>query len=275
MPNDATAAPAGLASGFPPERAALVVYLMAGYPDRATSLASLRAAARAGADVIELGVPYGDPLADGPVIANAGHAARLQHGGFGLREALDLAAEFIRTTPAAPPVALMTYVNPVLRLGFEETASRARSAGVAGFIIPDLPPDDPMARRWIGAAHAATLDTVFLVAPTSTTERLRAAVAASTGFIYVVSSVGITGERATVRTDLDDLVSRVRAARSEAGERTPVAVGFGVSSPEQASRVAGLADGVVVGSAIVRRQSDPTAVGEFVAELASAVRSPR
>ncbi len=274
MPADATSIRGGLAAGFPAGRAALVVYLMAGYPNRATSLASLRAAAHAGADVIELGVPYGDPLADGPVIAGAGHSARLQPGGFGLAEALDLCAEFTRTTPGAPPIAIMTYVNPILRLGFEPTARKAREAGAAGFIVPDLPPDNPMARRWIQAAHTAGLDTVFLVAPTSTPDRVSAAAGASTGFIYVVSSIGITGERAKIRDDLGDLVARVRAARDQ-GADVPVAIGFGVSSPEQAAQVAGLADGVVVGSAVVRRQTAPQAVAEFVGELAEAVRGAR
>jgi tryptophan synthase alpha chain len=255
--------------------AALVAYLMAGYPDRATSLASLRAAAAAGADVIELGVPYGDPLADGPVIADAGHASRLQPGGFGLAESVDLAAEFT-SDATAPPVALMTYFNPMLRLGLAETASRAAAAGVAGFIVPDLPPDNPMAVDWLEQAEERGLDTVFLVAPTSTAARIATVAAASSGFIYCVSSVGITGERAELRGDLAEFVERVKAARS--GDRAgdiPVAVGFGVSDMEQAALIARIADGVVVGSAIVRRQGDPAAVGEFVARLAAAVREAR
>ena len=267
----------GLRRAFPVDRAALIVYLMAGYPDRATSLAALREATAAGADVIELGVPYGDPLADGPVIANAGHASRLQPGGFGLAETLELAAEFTGAAPAdAPPVALMTYFNPMLRMGLEQTARRAVEAGVSGFIVPDLPPDSPMAGPWLEAAESRGLDTVFLAAPTSTEDRVRTVAQAASGFIYAVSSVGITGERATLRDDLEPFLDRIRDAR--AGNPTadiPVAVGFGVSTPEQAARIARIADGVVVGSAIVRRQEDPASVGAFVGELAAAVRTAR
>lgn len=257
----------GLEQAFEQGRPALVVYVMAGFPDRATSLASLRAAAEAGADLIELGVPYGDPLADGPVIAAAGHAARALPGGFGLVEALDLAAEFL-AEKAAPPVALMCYYNPILRLGLTETARRAREAGVGGFIVPDLPPDE--ADAWRDVASAEDIDTVFLVAPTSTPERIALVAGASTGFIYCVSTTGITGERAEVSDELGPLVERVKA---ETG--LPVAVGFGISTPEQAGVVARLADGVVVGSGVVKRQGDPAAVGEFVAALAEAVHSAR
>lgn len=259
---------AGLARGFAHGRPALVVYVMAGYPDRATSLACLRAAAAAGADVIELGVPYGDPMADGPVIAAAGHAARAVPGGFGLAEALSLAAEFTTGVGDLPPVAMMTYCNPVLRMGVAEAARRAREAGIAGAILPDLPPE--VAREWTDAARAEGLDTVFLVAPTSTPERLALVAAASTGFVYCVSTTGITGERADVPDDLGALVGRVREATA-----LPIAVGFGISTPEQASAVAGIADGVVVGSAVVKRQGEPGELGAFVSRLAEAVRGAR
>jgi tryptophan synthase alpha chain len=240
---------------------------MAGYPDRATSLASLRAAAAAGADVIELGVPYSDALADGPTIASAAHEAmRAAAGGFGLAEAIDLAAEFLGDPGVAdpPPVALMTYYNPMLRAGLANVADRARRAGVAGFIVPDLPPDE--AGEWLSVS--AGLDTVFLAAPTSTDERLELVGRTSRGFLYCVSTTGITGERAEVPQGLADLVARVKARTP-----LPVAVGFGISTPEQAAAVASIADGVVVGSAIVRRQDDPAEVSAFVSELAGAVRS--
>jgi tryptophan synthase alpha chain len=266
----------GLRRGFPAGRAALVVYVMAGYPDRAGSLESLRAVAASGADVIELGVPYGDPLADGPVIAGAGHAALMQPGGFGLTEALELAGEFTSTTPGAPPVAVMTYVNPMLRLSFAGVAERAAEADVAGFIIPDLPPDNPMAARWLHEARDQGLDTVFLAAPTSTPQRLRTVAEASSGFIYCVSSVGITGERARMRGDLVEFVDRVRGLRAcNADPSIPLAVGFGIATREQAAEVARIADGVVVGSAVVKRQEDPTRVADIVAGLASAVRGAR
>lgn len=256
-----------LASAFRRGRPALVTYLMAGYPDRAGSLAAVRAAARAGADLIELGVPYADPLADGPTIVEAAETARAATGGFGLVETLSVAAELSREE-GMPPIALMTYLNPMLRFGFPQLAEAADAAGVGGFIVPDMPPDSPLAARWLAVARPLGIDTVFLVAPTSTPERLRVVTDAASGFIYVVSSVGVTGERATLPEELGELVERVRAARRS---DVPVAVGFGVSTPAQAAGVARLADGVIVGSAVVRRQRDPRRLGGFVAELAEAV----
>lgn len=261
---------AGLRRGFTPGRASLVVYVMAGYPDRETSLASVRAAASAGADVIEMGVPYSDPLADGPVIAGAGRAAIAAAGGrFGLAETLELAAAFAADpgVDTVPPVALMTYFNPMLRLGLAEVARRAADAGVAGFIVPDLPPGTPMADAWLAAARPVGLDAVFLVAPTSTDDRIALAVRSSTWFVYCVSSVGITGERERLANGLPALVERIRAAAGG----TPVAVGFGIATPEQATEAGRLADGVVVGSAVVRRQADPGEVGSFVRSLRDAL----
>lgn len=252
---------------------ALITYLMAGFPDRAGSLASIRAAAASGADLVELGVPYGDPLADGPTIVEAANVARAATpGGFGLAETLTLAAE-LTADPAMPPIVLMTYLNPMLRFGLPRLATEAVRCGVSGFIVPDLPADSPFAGRWVPEAQAAGLSTVFLAAPTSPDDRLVAVASASTGFIYCVSSVGVTGERATLSEELPALLERVRAARGSAA--TPIAVGFGISTPEQAARVAAIADGVVVGSAIVKRQGDPERVRTFVAELASAVHAVR
>ncbi len=228
---------------------------------------SLRAAAAAGADIIELGVPYGDALADGPVIVRAAHTAmNSNEGGFGLAEAIELAQEFLEDPGVedAPPVALMTYTNPVLRMGEAECARRAREAGVSGFIIPDMPPD--VAGSWLEASEG--LDSVFLVAPTSTPERLETVGEASRGFVYCVSTTGITGERDSLPDGLPELVHRVRANTT-----LPVAVGFGVGTPEQAEAVAHIADGVIVGSAIVKRQDDPAQVGTFVASLAEAVHA--
>ena len=259
------AAARGLGRGFPADRAALVIYLMAGYPDRATSLAALHAAARGGADVIELGVPYGNPLADGPTIAEAATVAR--EGGFGLGESIALAAEFLAEAgPDAPPVALMTYLNPLMRMGPARAAAAMREAGVAGVIVPDMPPE--AARPWLAASGG--IDTVFLAAPTSTPERLATVGSASAGFVYCVSTTGVTGERTGLPAELGELVESVRAHTT-----LPVAVGFGVSGPGQAAAVAGIADGVVVGSAVVRRQDDPLAVEEFVELLAGAVGSAR
>jgi len=238
--------------------------MMAGYPTRAESLAALHALAEAGADLIELGVPYADPLADGPVIRDAAEEARFAaEGAFGLAETIDLAREFTQSAgDDAPPVALMTYLNPLMRAGLPKAASAMLEAGIGGVIVPDLPPD--MAAPWLAASGG--LDTVFLAAPTSTPERLTKVGEASRGFVYCVSSTGVTGERAELPAELASLVARVKAAT-----RLPVAVGFGVSTPEQASAVARHADGVIVGSAIVKRQRDEAELRAFVTLLAGAV----
>lgn len=264
MPTDARNG-SRLTAAFRKGRPALVAYLMAGYPDRETSLASLRAAARGGADVIELGVPYGDPLADGPVIARAADIARQQEGGFGLVHALQVADAFLNDpgVAEAPPLVVMTYLNPLMRLGLPQAAGRMREAGVAGVIVPDMPPE--AAGPWLAVTEG--VDTVFLAAPTSTDERLAIIGSASRGFVYCVSSTGTTGERDSLALGLADQVARIRAHT-----RLPVAVGFGVSTPEQAAQVAAIADGVIVGSAIVRRQEDPADVERFVRGLAGAVR---
>jgi len=257
----------GLGRAFAHGRPALVCYLMAGYPDRARCLEALRAVAAAGVDLIELGVPYTDALADGPVIVRAANEAmRANEGGFGLAEAIDLAAEFLGDPGVedAPPVALMTYVNPVYQMGYAHTAERMRSAGISGVIIPDMPPD--VAGAWL--AEAEGLDTVFLVAPTSTPERLGLVGELSGGFVYCVSTTGITGERTDLPPELTETVQRVRAHTS-----SPIAVGFGISTLEHAAAVARIADGVIVGSALVKRQDDPEALGAFVRELARAVHS--
>ena len=257
-----------LRDAFVADRPALVAYVMGGYPTRDGSLAALHALADAGADVIELGIPYSDPLADGPVIREAADEAREAAGGaFGLAETIDLAREFLAELgQSAPPVVLMGYLNPLMRMGLPKAASAMRDAGVSGVIVPDLPPD--MARPWLAAS--AGIDTVFLAAPTSTPERLDKVGRMSGGFVYCVSTTGVTGERSELPPELAGLVARVKASTE-----LPVAVGFGVSTPEQAGSVARHADGVVVGSAIVRRQRDPEALRGFVAELASAVHSSR
>jgi len=270
--SDVAAAPGSrLTAAFLQGRPALVAYVMGGFPTRDGSLAALHALADAGADVIELGIPYSDPLADGPVIRDAADEARAAAGGtFGLAETIELAREFIAeraaTGAAAPPVVLMGYLNPLMRMGLPKVAAALREAGVAGVIVPDLPPD--MAGPWL--ASSAGIDTVFLAAPTSTPERLAKVGEMSGGFVYCVSSLGVTGERAELPPELADLVARVQAATT-----LPVAVGFGVSTPQQAEAVARVADGVVVGSAIVRRQRDAADLGAFVAELAEAVHSAR
>lgn len=259
----------GLRAVFSSGRPAFVAYLMGGYPDLQTSLEAMRVLAETGADLIEVGVPYSDPIADGPVIVKAGAVARAAHaGGFGLAETFGLAARFVSDpgVVSPPAVVLMTYYNTVLRLGFAETAAAALRSGVSGLIIPDLPPD--AAAPWLEASRG--LDTVFLVAPTSTEERLRKVGAESSGFVYCVSSMGVTGERERFSEDLGALVERVRSATS-----LPVAVGFGVGTPEQAREVGRFADGVIVGSAIVRRQDDLAELRAFALDMAEAVHSAR
>lgn len=253
-----------IASAFA-EHPGLVTYLMAGYPDRSTSLTALHAVAEAGADVIELGVPYTDQLADGPVIVDASAEARKAAGGaFGLAESLALAEQFLAERPDAPPIVLMCYLNPIMRLGYDTAARAMLAAGVAGVIVPDLPPD--MAEAWLAASTG--LATVFLAAPTSTPERLKRVGSGSSGFVYCVSTTGITGEREELPPQLAETVGRVRRYTD-----LPVAVGFGISTPQQAQAVARIADGVVVGSACVKRQADPQVLRAFVAELAEAVHS--
>lgn len=257
-----------LARAFEHGRPALVTYLMAGYPDRVTSLASVRAAVAAGADLIELGVPYADPLADGPVIVEAANVARAAEGGFGLIETLELARSLTADVDM-PPIALMTYLNPMLAYGLPRLASDAVAAGIGGFIVPDMPPGSPMTNAWLRASEPLQLDTVFLAAPTSTPARMRTVAEASRGFVYLVSSVGVTGERGELSAELAELVERLRLWR---GPDFPIAVGFGISTPQQAAQVARIADGVIVGSAVVKRQRDPEELGAFVAQLAAAVR---
>ena len=239
---------------------------MGGYPTRDGSLEALHVLAEAGADVIELGIPYSDPLADGPVIREAAEIARAANeGGFGLAETIALARDFLAEAgPDAPPVVLMGYLNPLMRMGLAKAAAAMTEAGVAGVIVPDLPPD--MAGPWLAVSR--DLDTVFLVAPTSTPERLAKVGEMSRGFVYCVSTTGVTGERSELPPELAELIARVKAATE-----LPVAVGFGVSTPQQAAAVAANADGVVVGSAIVRRQAEPAKLRAFVSELAAAVHS--
>lgn len=219
-------------------RAALIPYYTAGFPTRAACLEALGAAATAGADVVEIGIPFSDPLADGPTIQRSTHAALEQ----GMTVAGVLA--LVRDAHLAIPVVLMTYVNPVLAYGAERFAQDARAAGVAGVLFTDLPAGAaPDLER---AVSDAELDLIRLVAPTTTDERLAAAVRGAGGFIYLISRLGVTGARSDAPVDLDRHVRRLRAV-----SRLPIAVGFGISTPAQAALAARSADGVVVGSALV------------------------
>ncbi len=247
-------------------RAALVAYGVAGYPDRATSLAAFRAMAEAGADVLEVGPPYSDPLIDGPVIQRAVQAAL--DVGIRLDDVFALVAEL--TAAVEVPVVLLVYYNLIARRGPERFARRLAEAGACGAVVPDLPPEE--AGAWLAAAAAAGIAPVFLAAPTSTDARLRAVAASGRGFVYAQASLGVTGLRASLAAGIDELVERVRAHTGRA-----VCAGIGVSDADQARTVARFADGVIVGTALVRRlgQDGVDGVRALTAELAVAVHGAR
>jgi tryptophan synthase alpha chain len=246
-------------------RAALVAYVPVGYPDVDGSIEAMRAAVEAGADIMEIGVPYSDPGMDGPVIQQAVDVA--VRAGVGMLDVLR-AVEAVAEAGAVPVV--MTYWNPVERYGVERFATDLAAAGGAGAITPDLIPDE--AGDWIAASEAADLDRVFLVAPSSTDARLRSTTAACRGFVYAASTMGVTGTRATVSGAAEKLVARTREARPD----LPVCVGLGVSNGAQAAEVARFADGVIVGSAYVRELIEGRGVDGVRAltdDLARGVRS--
>jgi tryptophan synthase alpha chain len=244
------------------KRAALMPYLMGGYPTLADSLSCGLAAADAGADLVELGIPFSDPLADGPVIHAAGTealaAGATPHLVLGVCEQLAMRV----------PVMLMVYANIVFTAGPEAFALRAAAAGASGLIVPDLPHDEASELR--AACDAEGLALVPLVAPTTTPERIAEIGADARGFVYTVSLSGTTGERAELPPGLADTVARVRAATE-----VPVAVGFGISTPDHARAVAEIADGVIVGSRVVRAAGEggAAAVGQLVGELAAALQA--
>ena len=222
-------------------RAALIAYLPVGYPDVEGSIAAMVAAVEAGADVMEIGVPYSDPGMDGPVIQEAVDVA--VRAGVGMRDVLR-AVEAVAAAGAVPVV--MSYWNPIERYGVERFATDLAAAGGAGAITPDLIPEE--AAGWIAAAERADLDRVFLVAPSSTDARLASTTAACRGFVYAASTMGVTGTRSTVSDAAATLVARTRAVAPDLA----VCVGLGVSDGRQATQVASFADGVIVGTAYVR-----------------------
>lgn len=244
-------------------RAAIVAYVMAADPDNARGLAYARAIL-AQADIIEIGIPFSDPVADGPTIERA--ANRALAAGARLDDALQLASA-LRETEPAKPIVLMTYYNPVYRRGLDKFARDAEDAGVDGVIIPDVPLEESNEPAAVLASHG--LDLVLLASPATPTERLAAIASATRGFLYVVSSYGVTGARQGVAPETADLVARAKKASEGAG--VPFAVGFGVSTSEQvrALHEAG-AHGVIVGSAIVARIEQgetPDSVAAFVRGL--------
>jgi tryptophan synthase alpha chain len=241
---------------------ALIPYLTAGFPTSAVSLEALRRVAAAGADFVEVGVPFSDPLADGPTIQRTTQAALEQ--GMTLPRVLEL----VHTAELAVPVILMTYLNPVLAYGVERFAKDASAAGAAGVVLTDLPAGaDPGIEK---AVMSSALALIRLIAPTTDDRRLTTALSGAAGFVYLISRLGVTGARDTVPSDLEQHVRRIRAVT-----RLPVAVGFGISTPAQAQAAARHADGVVVGSALM----DALATGGVVAaerltrDLATAVHA--
>jgi tryptophan synthase alpha chain len=249
-------------------RAALVGYLPAGFPSVPGAIAAATAMAEAGADILEIGLPYSDPLIDGPVIQEA--TTRALAGGTRVADVLQTVAA---VAAAGVPTLVMTYWNPVDHYGVAAFARDLAGAGGSGLITPDLTPEE--AGPWLEAAAEHALDPVFLVAPSSSPERIKLITSACGGFVYAASLMGTTGTRDVVSGEADGLVRRVRECTS-----LPVAVGLGVRDRSQAAHVAGFADGVIVGSAFVRRLLDApdeaagaAAVRELAADLAAGVRS--
>lgn len=248
-------------------RAALIPFIVAGHPTLEMTEPLILKMVECGADIIELGVPFSDPLADGPTIQAAYQRA--------LRNGIHLEKIFLltkRLQGITTPLVLMTYFNPVLRYGLKDFAEKCAMSGIDGVIIPDLPPEE--AKPWIEEARRVDLDTIFLTTPTSPTERIRLVNRWSRGFIYHVSITGVTGVRKTLPEDLEQSVMQIKETTQK-----PVAVGFGISTPEQVQRISHFADGIVVGSAIVKIIEENlghpnliTKVGDFISSLTHAFK---
>ncbi|MDX3852816.1 tryptophan synthase subunit alpha [Streptomyces sp. AK02-01A] len=257
-----------LANARAEDRAALIAYLPAGFPTVDGGIAAVKAAFDGGADVVEVGLPHSDPVLDGPVIQTADDIAL--RGGVKIADVMRTVREAYEAT--GRPVLVMTYWNPVDRYGVERFTAELAEAGGAGCILPDLPVEESV--LWREHAEKHGLATVFVVAPSSRDERLAKITAVGTGFVYAASLMGVTGTRASVGAQAQDLVRRTRATTG-----LPVCVGLGVSDAGQAAEVAGFADGVIVGSAFVKRMLDApdeaaglVAVRALAGELAEGVR---
>ena len=236
----------------------MVAYVTCGDPDLACSRDIVFAAIDAGSTIIELGVPFSDPVADGPVIQRASERALKQHTS--IEQVLTLASE-IRQHSQSVGLIIFTYLNPILRMGMKKFCKIARHAGVDGVLVIDLPVEESAA--YIEAAKANGLSTIFLAAPTSTDARLKQIAEASTGFVYVVSRTGVTGAREQLTSDAEEVVKRLRKFT-----KLPIAVGFGISKPEQFAAVGKFADAAVIGSAIVQTiENNPGKEAESVAQF--------
>lgn len=248
------------------ERPALVAYLMAGYPDETTALDAAEAALAAGADLLEIGVPFSDAVADGPVIAAAGHAAVASGAGV---DTVLRSVRALRDRGHRQPILAMGYLNPLVARGARRTLHELADAGVDGLIVPDLPVGED--RQLQRLAADAGLGIAFLVTPNTAARRMERAIRASTAFLYVVPLYGVSGARDRIAQTTRPLLERVR---SVVAGRVPVAVGFGISRPEHVRELAPATDGIIVGSAIVTAldKGGPSEVGSLVAALAAATR---
>ena len=250
---------------------ALVPFFTAGYPDTETSLRLVTSASRLGCPVIEIGVPFSDPIADGPLIQES--SRRALENGMTLRKALALAERASASVSAA--LVVMSYVNPIFRMGIECFAEHARASGVSGVILPDVPIEESEdIRRLLAERGIALID---LVAPTSSETRIKRITACASGFLYLVSLTGVTGVRSALAADLESFIGRVRKESD-----LPLYVGFGVSTPDQARDVASRADGVIVGSALIRiirsaKTGEEAVIGveRFLKQMNQAVQAPK
>ncbi|HMK61274.1 MAG TPA: tryptophan synthase subunit alpha [Dissulfurispiraceae bacterium] len=240
---------------------AFIPYIMAGDPDLDKTMEYVLMLEKHGADIIELGVPFSDPVADGPTIQRA--AERAIKSGVSLRNMLPFMTEMRKRSQV--PIIFMTYYNPIIKYGEESFVAEAAKVGVDGLIIPDLPPEE--AESLIKKCRSYGINTIFLVAPTSTEERMKIITSASRGFIYYVSMTGITGSKLALEEQFRNHIGRLKEMTVR-----PVAVGFGVSSAEDAAKVAAFADGVIVGSAIVKKfHEDPGNAPDFINKLREAI----
>jgi tryptophan synthase alpha chain len=253
-----------IAAAFsPPGHKALIAYVTVGYPSVEATLKVVPLLADSGCDIVELGIPFSDPLADGVTIQKSSFHA-LQNG-VTPQLCLTLAGDLSQKVNI--PLVFMTYFNPVFSYGLKKFCTACASAGVSGIIIPDLPPDEGSELEAISQQQG--LDLVYLLAPTSTEERIRLTTKRSRGFIYLVSVTGVTGARDRLPADLETFVARVRKAASQ-----PLCVGFGISKPEQAGQIARIADGVIVGSRIIQlmeKEDDFASLAELIGGLREAI----
>ncbi len=242
---------------------ALIPYITVGYPDTSATLKAISLLAENGADIIELGIPFSDPLADGATIQESSYQALLK--GVNTDTCLEIARQAREKTSV--PLVFMTYYNPILQYGLEKFCQACFLAGIDGLIVPDLPPEEGTSLESI--AHKKGLDLIYLLAPTSTPERIQMVAERSSGYIYLVSVAGVTGARSSLPTDLTSFICRVRQATQK-----PLCVGFGISTPEQAGQIGKLADGVIIGSKLIQlMKEDKTlhSLAEFIRSVRSAL----